>query len=153
MKFLKWMVTLLIFSDAQAAQHPAEKLARAYIALIGERFGKESSMSSDFKVALDALYSERYAVISNDEIIVSSRNDLKKKLANAKRDGGLWKVTDVVYVPDNNDKKNCKIIFRWWTQKKGVFDIKADMQISDDGTCIEFVEEITEQVFTSSEVS
>ena len=153
MNFLGYLLVLSIFSGAQSAHHPAEKLARAFIALIGESYGKALSMSVEFEAALDALYSDTYTVISDDEVMVSSRTDFKKHLEKAKGTAGLWRVTDVLYVPGVSDNKYCKITFRWWTQKNGVFDIKAEMQSSDDGARIEFVEERTVQVSTVSEVS
>jgi hypothetical protein len=146
-------ILVLIVFDAQTAQHPAENLARAYIALVGERYGKESNMSKDLEAVLDTLYSDTYTVISDDEVIVSSRADFKKHLEKAKGTAGLWRVTDVVYAPDATDTRSCKIAFRWWTEKNGVFDVQADMQSSNDGKRIEFIEETTDQVYTASEVS
>ncbi len=153
MKFLKVVLAVSIFSVVQAAQHPAEKLAHAFIALVGVQYGKASSMSAEFEAAVDALYSEKYSVISNDEVIVSSRASFKEHLEKAKSTAGFWRVTDVVYVPDAGDRKSCKITFQWWTEKNGVFAIEADMQSSDDGSCIEFVEETAEHVHTVDEVS
>ena len=153
MKFLKCVMAVSIFSGIQAAQHPAEKLAQAFIALVGERYGKASSMSVEFEVALDALYSEAYTSTSNNKILVSSRVDFKKGLRKAKRTGGLWRVTDVVYVPDDSNNKCCKITFRWWTEKNGVFDIDVTMRSSVDGKRIESVNEMSVQVYTASEVS
>ncbi len=153
MKFLGYIVMLALFSSARCAQHPAEKLARAHIELVGKRCGNTSTMPLDFAIAFDDLYSEHYTVTVDDYIVVSSRADFKKYLEETKKSGGIWRITDDVYVPDHNDTKNCKIRFRWWTEKNGVFDIRADVRSSDDGKYIELIEETSEEVFTSSEVS
>ena len=153
MKFLGRLLALLMVLDIQAAQHPAHTLAQAFIALIGERYGKASSMSVDFETALDDLYADTYMIISNDNLIATSRNAFKENLKKAKCNAGLWRVTDVIYAPNGSDTKVCKIAFRCWTEKTGVFDVNAEIQSSFDGARIEFLEETVEQIYTVEQVS
>jgi hypothetical protein len=160
MKFLKWIVILVIFSEIQAASHRAEELAHDFIALIGKEYGKalDSSMSSEFEKSLNRLYSpqyivESYAETSEDVAIISSRDTFKRLLRGIKDSNGVWKVTDVLYVPHKTNTRYCGLLFNWWTQKKGVSAIEMEIQLDENLTCIEFVKEKRRQIYTAEEVS
>ena len=146
MKFSGCLLALSIFSGMQAAQHQAHALAQKFITLVGEQYGEELSMSIEFEAALDALYSDDYREISNFKVIASSKVDFKEHLKKTNCIYGFWKVTDVGYIPDNSDTNRCEIVFRWWTEKKGVFDIKANMQSSSDGMYIKSIKKTVVQV-------
>lgn len=154
MNYLGFVLAVSIFSVVQAGEYPAIKLAQASVALVGNRYGKESKMiSPEIEAAVDALYAFDYTATSNGEVFVFSRADFKGRLKEAKGVDGLWKFTDVSYIPDNRNTTCCKMKFRCWTEKSGVFDVEATVCCSIDGGCIQSINQTVEQVYTAEEVS
>jgi hypothetical protein len=154
MNYLVFILGLSIFSSVQGGEHQALKLAQAFVALLGEQYGKEPEMMSpQIAAAIDVLYASDYTVISNDNLLATSRDGFKENLKQAKCKAGLWRVTEVIYAPNASDTKVCNIAFRCWTQKTGVFDVNAEIQSSLDGARIEFLEEKVEKIYTVEQVS
>jgi hypothetical protein len=153
MKLVRSMMVAMFFAGVHAAPHPGHMLAKAYIELIGEKYGRGSALPSECKDDIDALYAERCEVVSDDLVLIFSREDMKNALTETKQQGGWWKVTGAVYTPDNEDTTQCEVKFKWWTEKNGVFDIIATLKCTDDGKFIDSIKERVSQVYTTEEVS
>jgi hypothetical protein len=154
MKILTQSLVLIISVGMQAADHPAHQLAKAFVALVGERYGKEESLlPPDYEESIHNLYSTTCRIIMDGDFVIRSRAGVKEQYEIIKAERGMWRFTDVSYRPDSADKKHCMMTFLWWTQKKGVFKIEVDLQTTKDGRYIDSCEETATQIYTNKEVS
>ena len=160
MKFFGYTIAFLAISGVQPAEHSAEKFARMFIALIGEQYGQAtvSHMSPECEKSFNLLYSPEYFAVadsetSDNQVVVSSRDAFRKRLKGIKDDSGIWRVTDVVYVPHKSNNKYCAVTFKWWTEKSGVSVIQMEIELNEDLTCIKSVNEKIRRIYTAEEVS
>lgn len=153
MKGLNYLVAVVMIGSTQAAEHGAYQLAQSYMALLGKQYGKERVVFADCEAEIDRLCGERLQIKANGKICVASRSVFKIRLHDAKEKGGIWRVTDIKYTPASGDTTQCKVTFRWWTEKNGVYDVMATLKTNNAGTCIHSVEEIATQIYTAEQIS